>query len=53
MQGSSSEASEAVQKRMEALMQQYLSLKAALLVPTHLQNMMFLSAATSTWMIQV
>jgi hypothetical protein len=53
MQGSSSEASEAVQKRMEALMQRYLSLKAALLVPTHLQNMMFLSAATSTWMIQV
>ena len=34
-------------------MQRYLSLKAALLVPTHLENMMFLSAATSTWMMQV
>ena len=34
-------------------MQRYLSLKAALLVPTHLENMMFLSAATSTWLSQV
>jgi hypothetical protein len=28
-------------------------MKAALLVPGHLENMMFLSAATSTWLAQV
>lgn len=49
----SSSAAEMVQKRMEALMTRYLSLKAALLVPSAMEATMQLAAATSSWMVQV
>jgi ubiquitin conjugation factor E4 A len=49
----SSPAAEVVQKRMEALMTRYLSLKAALLVPSTLQGAMFFSAASGSWMVQL
>ena len=51
-QGSSPQA-EAIQKKMDALMTRYLTMKAALLVQSAIDNSMLLCAASGSWMVQL
>ena len=49
----SSPAAEVIQKKMESLMTRYLSLKAALLVPSTLENSFLFGSLTGSWMVQL
>ena len=49
----SSPAAEGIQKRMDALMTRYLSMKAALLVQSGIENSMLLCAASGSWLVQL
>ena len=49
----SSPAAEGIQKRMDGLMTRYLSMKAALLVPSVIENAMFLCSASGAWLVQL
>ena len=49
----SSPAAEGVQQRMDVLMTKYLSLKAALLVPSTLDNSLIFCATSGSWMTQI
>ena len=46
-------AAEAVQQRMDVIMTKYLSLKAALLVPSATDNTLSLCASTGSWLTQI
>lgn len=49
----SSPAAESIQKTMDLLMTRYLSMKAALLVPSVMENTTVFCAATGSWMVQL
>ena len=49
----SSPTAEVIQKKMDSLMTRYLSLKAALLIPSTLENSFLFGALTGSWMIQL
>ena len=48
-----SPAASEIQQRMDVLMTKYLSLKAALLVPSALDNSLLLCASTGSWLTQL
>ena len=52
-QNQGSSAAEAVQQRMDVIMTKYLSLKAALLVPSATDNGLSLCASTGSWLTQI
>ena len=51
--GQGSAAAESIQRRMDGLMTKYLSMKAALLVPSVMENSMLFCASTGSWMVQL